>query len=140
MEKTEGEKIASLFFNFSYLLLAVAFCFFMQRILFLQTAKKAQGIVTSISESKGIRNATVINATIEFKTVSSEKKIFSITVFDETSSFILGNSVKIYYQPNNPSHALPNDFMYLWSPILWSAGSGMIIWLIGFLCIFFMKR
>jgi hypothetical protein len=34
------------FFKISYIVLVVAFCFFMQRILFLRTAEEGKGVVT----------------------------------------------------------------------------------------------
>ncbi len=124
-------------FNISYIVLIVAFCFFMQRILFLKTPKEAKGIVTSISTHKK-RGTT--DTTIEFMTVSAEKTLLFTTDFGKTSSFFLDDSVKVYYQPTYRENAIVNDFMHLWSLTLYTAGSGVVIWLIGLLHIFFMKR
>lgn len=106
---------------------------------FLKTATETGGRVASLnigtSRSTGSggvsRTTTIYYPVVEFNMVDGQDITFVSSVGSNPSSYEVGDSVAVLYNPQNPHNAKIKSFMDLWFGVLVPGGLGAVFLLIG---------
>ncbi len=120
-------------FGMAYAFFSIATIFFVWQFVFLQTAKKAKGVVVDLDRAVKIRSKDQFAPIIEFETENKEKIKLNTEVYNYPSDFKRGDEITVFYQTANPQNAKIEHFRHLW---FWSSiwlGVGVLFLIVGFL-------
>ncbi|WP_281232747.1 DUF3592 domain-containing protein [Flavobacterium gelatinilyticum] len=117
-------------------LLAGALYLYLDKKDFLKNAETVQGTVVELI-SKRSDNSITYAPVISFTTKEGNKIEFTSSVSSNPSSYNVGESVEVLYDPKAPNKANINGFSSLWIGPLILGILGVIFFLIGFIIILY---
>lgn len=118
------------------MLLFAAFSFYQDTQAFLETAVTSDGTVVELISVRS-DSSTTYKPLVEFETRTGELIEFTTSSSSNPPSYYKGEPVEVLYQEHAPRNAQINNFSSLWLLTLILAGIGFVLFLIGFLIIFF---
>jgi hypothetical protein len=116
-----------LFFSFGWSVLYVRH--------FVNNAMEGKGHVTSLVKGDSTKS-NVYKPVVEFKTVDGTNVEFTSWMSTSPPRFSVGESVSVYYDPQNPQSAIINDWLSLWGGSFILGGLTIIFALITYIMYF----
>lgn len=108
--------------------LIMAVFFYTSTSAFITSSKSAEGEVTELIIPSG---SDTYHPKVRFQTESGKEVIFVDSVGSTPPSFTVGESVKVFYQPDNPQNAKISSFFSLWFLVVVFGLMGFIFDIIG---------
>jgi len=129
-----GRLIFVIFAVVGSVMLAAALLLCLRTSNFLRSAATADGTVI---ENVGSRN---YHARVRFRTNSGQELTFVSSTGTNPPSYRVGESVQVFYDPDDPTHASINGFVSLWLLPLIFGGMGVVFGSVGFIPFVWQRR
>lgn len=119
MDKS-GIFVGILMFLFGFLFFGVTVVLVLVKVFKMKKSTKTTGVVMNVETSQGMRQdnssarSTLFKPTVRFQTADGRVIDYTPMMSNNTSNYNIGENVPIYYDPQQPQHAIIGTTTFGW--------------------------